>query len=285
MSSFFKNILKFVPNKRDASARKAIHDILEEPEAEGPSLDNEERLLMKNILHLRDETVADIMAPRVDIVAVPQDMERNALLDYIAREPFTRLVVYGKNLDDLKGFIHVKDVISMIGGENKNISDILQSPMIVVSSLPVLDLLVMMRDSRIPMAVVVDEFGGVDGLVTAWDITKEIFGDLEEPPAQELAPMLIPLKDGSYEADARLPITSFAEHFNVEVEKSITHDDAIVTLGGLIAFIAGRVPVRKEVISYENSIEFVITEANPRRIEKVKIISNKKTSEGYDSQK
>lgn len=278
MKRFFSKLLhKWSPIRRESSARKAIHDILAEPEDEAPTLDIEERLLMKNILQLRDEAIEDIMIPRVDIIAIPQEMDIEALISFIAKEPYTRLVVYGKNLDDLRGFIHVKDVMEVFKNPALSLKDIIQKPLIVVSSLPVLDLLVMMRDSRIPLAIVVDEFGGVDGLATAWDITKEIFGDMENPPVADAAPLLIPLKDGTFEADARLPLEEFAKIFNITLQKHLEEDD-IDTLGGLIASIAGRVPARKELIPHPQGLEFVILEANPRRIERVKIIPHVKSS-------
>lgn len=271
--SIGKKLFKWIKARKESSAREVIHDILTDHEEPVPSLNDEERLLMKNILKLRDQTVCDIMVPRVDIACVSKDISLESLVSFAAHKHYTRIVVYGKTLDEIQGFIHVKDLLQMLKKDSQTfvLKDILQKPLVIPQSVTVIDLLAMMRESYIPLALVIDEFGGVDGLVTAWDITKEIFGDVENAYPSQPFPLILPLSDGSYEADARLPIEEFTELFDLPLTAE-QEDDGIDTLGGLIVSLAGRVPHRKEIITHPQGFEFIILEANPRRVERIQVI-------------
>lgn len=234
------------------------------------SLSEEEKQMIKNILHLNEITVADIMIPRADIVSVSRDITLERLKEVIAQNPFTRLVVYHKTLDDVKGFIHVKDIYQLMDAKNFSLKSIIRKPLLVVSSMPIVHLLLLMRRTQIPIALVIDEYGGVDGLLTTWDILREVLGDVEESHEPEISSMLHELPDGSFEADARLPIEEFSELFGIELSKD-EKDDDIDTVGGLIVWLAGRVPDRRELIQHPAGVEFEILDANPRRVTKVKM--------------
>lgn len=234
------------------------------------SLSDEEKFMIQHVLTLDQMTVADIMVPRADIVSIPRDISFDQLRSTLAKYPYTRLIVYHNTLDEVKGFIHVKDVYQLVDAKNFSIKSIIRKPLLVVSSLPVLDLLLLIRRTQIPMAVVIDEFGGVDGLVSTWDILQVIVGNIEESHDPEISSLLTELSHGEYEADARLPIEEFTELFGIELTEDEKEDD-IDTVGGLIVSLAGRVPDRRELIEHPEGIEFEILEANPRRVMRVKI--------------
>lgn len=226
--------------------------------------------MIRNILELNQVTVSDIMVPRADIVSISRDISLERLQEVVARHPFTRLVVYHNTLDDVKGFIHVKDIYQLLEAKNFSVKSIIRKPLLVVASMPVLDLLLLMRRTHIPIAIVIDEFGGVDGLVTTWDIVRKILGEVEESHEPALSSLLTELPDGSFEADARLPIEEFTELFGVELSED-EKDDEIDTVGGLIVWLVGRVPDRRELIRHPAGVEFEILEANPRRVMRVKM--------------
>ena len=234
------------------------------------SLSDEEKFMIRHVLTLDQITVADIMVPRADIVSIPRDISFDRLRSTLAQHPYTRLVVYHNTLDEVKGFIHVKDVYQLVDAKNFSIKSIIRKPLLVVSSLPVLDLLLLIRRTQIPMAIVIDEFGGVDGLVSTWDILQVIVGNIEESHDPEISSLLTELSNGEYEADARLPIEEFSELFGIELTEDEKQDD-IDTVGGLIVSLAGRVPDRRELIEHPEGVEFEILEANPRRVMRVKI--------------
>ena len=234
------------------------------------SINDEEKFMLRHVLSLDSMTVADIMVPRADIVSIPRDIAFDRLRSMLAQHPYTRLVVYQNTLDEVKGFIHVKDVYQLIDAKNFSIKSIIRKPLLVVSSLPVLNLLLLMRRTQIPIAIVIDEFGGVDGIISTWDILQTILGNVEESHEPTLSSLLKELPSGEYEADGRLPIEEFSELFNIELTPDEKEDD-IDTIGGLIVSLAGRVPDRCELIEHPDGVQFEIVEANPRRIVRVKI--------------
>jgi magnesium and cobalt transporter len=284
MLTLIRNLLRKLGFKSSKDTlRSRLVDAVYSSSADDFSLTDEEKQMIKNILHLNEVTVSDIMVPRADIVSVSRDITLDRLTEVIARHPFTRLVVYQKTLDDVKGFIHVKDIYSLMDAPNFSIKSIIRKPLLVVASMPIVHLLLLMRRTQIPIALVIDEYGGVDGLLTTWDILREVLGEVEESHEPELSSMLRQLPDGSYEADARLPIEEFSELFGVELSED-EKDDDIDTIGGLIVWLAGRVPDRCELIRHPAGVEFEILDANPRRVTKVKMRSVALEAEGKGSQ-
>lgn len=260
ISSFFK---------QETPTRDTLQHLLKDEEGQG-CLNNEERLLIKNILKLKDQTIGDIMVPRVDIVSVPVDISLMELATFVLKQPYTRIMVHGKDLDDILGFVHIKNLMNVLKTDKAfDLKDHLQKPLIVPQSLTIIDLLATMRHTQIPLALVVDAFGGVDGLVTAWTITTKVLGDIEKSEDYQTHPIILPLIDGSYEVDARLPVQDFCDMFGIILTPEQQEDD-IETLGGFIVSMIGRVPDRKEIVSHP-LLDFIILEANPRRIERVQI--------------
>lgn len=269
MNTFLKSLFSKSQKK---SAKEQLQDVLSQAsEEEGePSLNREERFLINNVLNMESLTVDELCVPKADIKAISRTISHENLSNLVKKSPHTRLPVYGKDLDDIRGLVHIKDLYAICEDKSSfSLKKAVRRCLFVSPSRPVLHLLMQMRATKTPMAIVVDEQGGVDGLITYSDIVEALVGDMGDDDFQD-EPFLVQKKDGSYEADARLDIDEFLQTFNVSLTQE-EEDDEIETLGGLIFSLVGRVPDRKEIISYPPSLEFEILEANPRRILKVGI--------------
>jgi len=266
-----ERFLKILLRKNPDSVRETITELIQESPQEGSSsLNSEERTLLSNVLRLRDMSVDDVKIPRADIIAISVDIKFTELIKLISETPFTRLPVYHHTLDDLLGHIHVKDIALHAKNSDFNIRNIIQQVLFVPPSMRLLDLLLQMRSTQIPMAYVVDEYGGVDGLVTSWDIIREILGDLQDDHTPEISSQITSLDDGTYIIDARLLVEDLEERVGKILTDEERQED-IETVGGLIMYLAGRVPDRKEVISHSSGIEFEVLEASPRSITRLRL--------------
>ncbi|GAO98745.1 hemolysin C [Caedimonas varicaedens] len=266
-----ERFLKILFRKNPDSVRKTITELIQESPQEGSSsLNSEERTLLSNVLRLRDMSVDDVKIPRADIIAISVDIKFTELIKLISETPFTRLPVYHHTLDDLLGHIHVKDIALHAKNSDFNIRNIIQQVLFVPPSMRLLDLLLQMRSTQIPMAYVVDEYGGVDGLVTSWDIIREILGDLQDDHTPEISSQITSLDDGTYIIDARLLVEDLEERVGKILTDEERQED-IETVGGLIMYLAGRVPDCKEVISHSSGIEFEVLEASPRSITRLRL--------------
>ena len=271
----FRDWLRILRRGRngDGSIRDTLEELIEEREESDQPINEDERLLLANIFELRDRTVHDVMVPRADIVAIEGETALSDIIDVITGEGHSRLPVYGESLDDAMGFIHAKDVLAWRGAEaNFSPSRILRRVLFVAPSMQVLELLLEMRVKRAHMALVVDEYGGVDGLVTIEDLVEEIVGEIEDEHDQNDDPALTPAADGSLVADARVTI----EHLEETVGPILDYDEEredIDTLGGLVFSLAGRVPIRGELIRHSSGVEFEVLEADPRRIRRLRLRS------------
>ena len=192
------------------------------------------RLLLGNVLKLRGKTALDVMVPRADIVAMPEKLTLQQAIELIQREGHSRLPVYRENLDDIVGMVHIKDVFAAVGGSGPfDLKSILRKPLFVVPSIPVLDLLLQMRQSRVHMALVVDEYGGIDGLITIEDLVETIVGDISDEHDEDMAPHMTERPDGTIELDARTPIGTFEERLGQVLTEEERAAD-IDTVGGLV---------------------------------------------------
>jgi magnesium and cobalt transporter len=263
--------------KREEALRDALEEIIEEAEAEGETKANEEpitageRGLLRNILRLRDLSARDVMVPRADIIAVAEDTGADALVAQLGSHGHSRLPVYRETLDDIVGFIHIKDLLSArAGGRPFELKKLLRQVLFVAPSMRVLDLLLQMRLSRQHLALVVDEFGGIDGLITIEDLVEQIVGEIEDEHDIAEGPKLIPRPDGTLMADARATIREFEERVGpvlTEQERAAYID----TLGGLVVSLAGRVPTRGELVTHPSGIAFEVIDADPRRIRRLRL--------------
>ena len=253
------------------SVRDALEELIEEREEAEVPIDEDERILLANILELRGRTIHDVMVPRANIAAVSRDSSLSELIDLLTKESHSRLPVYGETLDDAAGMVHIKDVLAWRGRDGDfSLSKIQRKILFVSPSMQVLELLLEMRAERSHMALVVDEFGGVDGLVTIEDLVEEIVGEIEDEHDLDDNPKMISHPDGSFTADARVTIGTLEEMTGTEVTGGDTED--IDTLGGLVFSIAGRVPVRGELLHHSSGVEFEVLDADHRRIKILRVL-------------
>jgi CBS domain containing-hemolysin-like protein len=274
-----KSWLKFKrkDRKREEALRDVIEEIIEEAEAEGEAPMSEEpitageRSLLRNIIALRDLTARDVKVPRADIIAVPESIGFDELLAELNAHGHSRLPVYRESLDDVIGFIHIKDLVAArAGGRPFDLKSILRQVLFVAPSMRVLDLLLQMRLSRQHLALVIDEFGGTDGLITIEDLVEQIVGEIEDEHDIAEGPKLLPRPDGTLIADARTPIEEFEERVGPVLTDEEREAD-LDTLGGLIVHLAGRVPSRGELVTHPSGISFEVVDADPRRIRRLRL--------------
>jgi CBS domain containing-hemolysin-like protein len=251
--------------------RDTLEELIEQEDAGALPASADEVALLRNILNLHGLTVYDVMIPRADIVAVDVDTALEALVGVMTEEAHSRMPVYRGTLDDVVGMVHIKDLLGALNNKaSPKLSDIVRPVLFVAPSMPVLELLLQMRVSRKHLALVVDEFGGIDGLVTIEDLVEEIVGEIEDEHDEDTTPTLRRLSDGSIEADARVPIKEF-EDFAGPILTAEEREEDIDTLGGLVFYDAGRVPVRGEVIRHHSGVEFEVIDADPRRIRRLRV--------------
>lgn len=267
--------------KEAESIRDQVEELIERHEApsearpgdgQTTSLDAEERALLGNVLRLRGITAYDVMVPRADIMAIPESHSLTETIALIQTEGHSRYPVYRDGLDDIIGMVHIKDVFAAVGKDEKAfvLADILRRPLFVVPSIPVLDLLLQMRQARVHMALVVDEYGGIDGLITIEDLVETIVGDISDEHDEVQAQQITERPDGALDLDARTPIAAFEEKLgNVLTDEERAAD--IDTVGGLVFTLAGRVPAKGELVSHPSGLEFRILDADPRRIRRLRV--------------
>jgi magnesium and cobalt transporter len=261
----------------EPSVRQSIAELVQEaaqaPQAPGavPELDRHEQLLIANVLRLRGITAGDVMVPRADIVAIPHDLNFQQTVEQIRNDGHSRLPVYRDGLDDILGMVHIKDVYAFVGHpENFSLEKILRRPLMVAPQIPVLDLLLQMRQSHVHLALVVDEYGGIDGLVTIEDLVETIVGDISDEHDETEGPMLIERPDGSMDVNARMLLEDFEQRVGPVLTEEERAAD-IDTVGGLVFTLAEHVPKRGEVITHPSGWEFLVLDADPRRIRRVRV--------------
>ena len=271
----------FRTNGNDASARDTLEELIEEREEAEVPINDDERRLMANILDLRDRDVHDVMVPRADVVAVDKSVDLPEIIGLMTEQGHSRIPVYHETLDDARGMVHIKDVLAWHGRDTEFSLDEIIRPVLFVSPfMRVPDLLLEMRVKRCHMALVVDEFGGIDGLLTIEDLVEEIVGEIEDEHDRRDEPDLSVHEDGTIIAEARVLIGDLEEltgSFVTDEER-----EEIDTIGGLVFALAGRVPIRGELIAHPSSahssvIEFEVLEADPRRIKRLRVRQNKQT--------
>ncbi|WP_019960376.1 hemolysin family protein [Woodsholea maritima] len=228
--------------------------------------------------HLR---VADVMVPRADIIAVEIDTPLAELFKVFSNAAHSRLPIYDETLDDPLGVAHIKDVVAYLSGDEdgkrpddwrdqKILADIRRPLLYVPPSMRALDLLLKMQTRRMHMALVVDEFGGTDGLVTLEDLIEPIVGNIEDEHDEDEAPSIRAKTPACWEADARASIEDFEALVGETIANGEEESD-VDTLGGLVYVHTGRIPERGEVVHHDSGYEFEILDSDPRRIKKLRI--------------
>ena len=253
--------------------RDSLAQMLQEKHGEVVPLAAERREMIERVIAFDSKLVMDVMAPRADIVGVDSTVTFEELMTAFAAGGHSRLPVYRGDLDDPIGMVHIKDLVEAWTkpdlDRTNTVASLVRKVIYVPPAMAVTDLLLMMQDERIHMALVIDEFGGTDGLVTIEDLVEEIVGEIHDEHDEEAdAPRLIEIKPGVYEAGARLDIDQVEHLTGLSFAEE---DEEIDTLGGLVFTLAGRVPHRGEIISHKAGIDFEILDADVRRVRKILI--------------
>ncbi len=267
INAFLRRLFK---GRSDTTLREAIEDYIEDdhPAEEEPSISEHEKDLISNILNLRDLSAADVMVPRADIIAINENTTQKELLSLLVEHQYSRIPVYQDTLDHVTGSIHIKDILSSLAqGKTIYIKDLVREIPIVSPAMNVPDLLLQMRITKKHMTLVVDEFGGIDGLITINDVIESIIGEIDDEHDTDEQPTIATQEDGSLHADARYDLESFEEQFGEILDEEERREND--TLGGLVFFLAGRVPARGEVLSHQSGMKFEILDADPRRVNKL----------------
>ncbi|MES2984793.1 MAG: hemolysin family protein [Pseudomonadota bacterium] len=258
--------------RNEGTILEMIEEVLEEHSPDGATISAEEKSLLKNMIHFGELTVRDIMVPRSDIMGVERGVSLEELKQHVIDIGHTRIPVYHESLDSIEGFIHVKDLFPYFAtGDVLEIGLVLREILFIPPSMRIVDLLMKMRVSGCHIAIVVDEFGGTDGLVTMEDLFEELVGEIQdEHDGHESSPTLRWLGDHVLETDARTTTEKLEEALGEKLcdeEVGATID----TLGGLIFSLLGRVPVRGEVLMLKPTLKAEIMMADPRRIRQVRL--------------
>jgi len=265
----------FSPSANDGnSVREAIEGLIEEHPKTGDAIDEHERVLLTNVLKQRNATVEQIMVPRADIMSVQVTAPIPDVVKLLVEEGHSRVPVYRESLDEVIGMVHIKDLASAMLEQSATnaetqLAEVMRQVIFVAPSARVLDLLLDMRIKRTHMAMVVDEYGGIDGLVTIEDLVEQIVGEIEDEHDEDEEPELIDRADGTIVADARVTLTDFVERYGQML--SDEESSELDTLGGLVVRLAGRVPNRGELVSHPTGMEFEVVDADPRRIKRMRI--------------
>jgi len=257
----------------EPTLREEIEDAIDEAEESRPiagDLTQSERQMLRNLLHFGEQTAGDICVTRGDIVAVPGDISFDQLVSAFADAGHSRLPVYRESLDEVIGMVHIKDVFVAKVDEtrDRSLSALMREPLFVPESMGVIELLARMRAERVHLAIVVDEFGGTEGLVTIEDVVEEIVGDIEDEHDDAETARLTLLEDGVWEADARVELDELAQ----TVDRRFSSDeDEVDTLGGLIFLLAGHIPARGECVTHSSGWKLEAVDSDPRRIIRVRL--------------
>jgi len=260
-----------------AAIRESLEEVIEESERQSTALSAQERIMLSNLLKFGELRVKDVMVPRADIVAVEEKTSLADLVLLFREAQHSRLPVYRETLDDPTGVVHLKSVLELLETEGDGDFHLKETPIARIKrdilfappSMPVLDLLLKMQASHTHLALVIDEYGGTDGLVSIEDIIEEIVGDIADEHDEE-SPHARPLPGGGFLADARIDLEDFKNETGIAFSLDDDEGD-IDTLGGLVVALIGRVPQRGEIVAHPDGTEFEVLEADPRRVKRLRI--------------
>ena len=266
----------------EPTLREEIEEAIDEAEDERPiagDLTPTERQMLRNLLHFGERTAGDVCVTRGDIMAVPSTITFDDLVRAFADAEHSRLPVYGESLDKVIGMIHIKDVFKaqVDPTRDRSTQALLREPLFVPESMSVIDLLARMRSQRIHLAIVVDEFGGTEGLVTIEDVVEEIVGDIEDEHDTEAVGMLNLLEDGIWEADGRIELEELAKTVDARL---VWEEDEVDTLGGLMFLLAGHIPAKGECVEHPSGWRFEAVDSDPRKVIRVRLHSPEPSTAG-----
>jgi magnesium and cobalt transporter len=285
--TLFQRLAQSLRGNTDAQQmRESLEEVIEESDREPGDLSPQERVMLANLLKFGELKVSDVMVPRPDIIAVKDSTPIAELVKAFREAQHSRLPVYGETLDEPLGFLHVKDVLGLaeqlpdgtLRWNSNSTASIRRNLAFVPPSMPARDLLLKMQTTHIHLALVIDEYGGTDGLVSIEDLVEEIVGEIADEHDVEQGPDLRALPNGNFIADARLELDEFKERTQIDLRVADLEEE-IDTLGGLAAALVGRLPQRGEIVPHPAGYELEILEADPRRIKRIQVRSPAKPPE------
>jgi CBS domain containing-hemolysin-like protein len=259
-----------IGNSGDASLEDDLRELIEQ-HPDGAQMDSEERALLLNLVQFGDLRVGDVMIPRADIIALDRKTKIEDVIDVFQREFHSRIPIYRDALDHVVGMVHIKDLLKYWGKSDEfRLEDIVREVMFVPPSMPVADLLLNMRTRRLHMAMVIDEYGGTDGLVTIEDLVESIVGDIEDEHDEDELELIVEVNADVLEVDGRAASVDVEAKLQVDLLPA-EQDEEVETIAGVVASLAGRVPQRGEVILHPHGVEFQVLQADARRIRRLRI--------------
>ena len=304
--NWFIRALRALFGRKPNIARADLQDVLDAVGPGDSSFTADESRMLRNILGLRERRVGDVMVPRADIIAVQQDIKLGELMRVFEGAGHSRLVVYNDTLDDPVGMVHIRDLIAFMTaratanpeknakrkkpfpagldlkainlGTPLSATKIVREILFVPPSMRVIDLLARMQATRIHLSLVVDEYGGTDGLASIEDIVEQIVGDIADEHDEDATPEIAQLPDGSFVADARAKIEDVVASVGNDFDVGDAIED-VDTIGGYLVTRAGRLPVRGEIVPGPDLFEFEVLDADPRRVKRIRIIRLKERRE------
>ncbi|MBN33953.1 MAG: magnesium/cobalt efflux protein [Rhodospirillaceae bacterium] len=263
---------RLMGGRNGESLRETVEELIDAYEEDGGTLSDAERSMLVNLLEFGELRVDDVMVPRADVVAVEEQTPLAEIVNLVRQQGHSRLPVYRENLDDPLGMIHVRDLLDKWGCEPPGppLTLMIREVLYIPPSMPVVDLLIRMRTTRTHMALVVDEFGGIDGLATIEDLVEPIVGEIWDEHDTDDAHLLSERPGGLIEAHARAPLEELENLIGIDLLPD-ERDEDIDTVGGLVYDMLGRIPARGEVIRHEGGVEFEVIEADPRAIKRLRV--------------
>jgi CBS domain containing-hemolysin-like protein len=284
--NYFKKLLR---KPQEVPLIDRLENLIEEDQANPEDKvldDNSELALVANVLELKELTAVDIMVPRVNIVAAKADTTLDEFIDIFSKTSFSQIPIYNNTLDDIIGIVRVRDFLPYIKNPKSfNIKSLLKEVIYVVPSIQILELLVEIKSSANHMALVVDEFGGIDGLVTLQDVVSEIVGEIQQN--RDIFPQVITRPDGSFVANGKMLLTECEEMLGVDLLEPYAQDGElpdVETLAGLTMLMAERMPTRGEILMHPSGIEFEIADADPRRVKRIIIRKPQQQQQNNESE-
>ena len=272
--SIWRKLRSFFSDE-EPTLRDQLEDVIERheddpaPEAAG-DLSQIERQMVRNVLHFDQRDAGDVGVPRADIIAVEEKTSFADLVALFADAGHSRLPVYGESLDEVVGMVHIKDVFmaTVDPARDRSLTALMREPLFVPESMGVIELLARMRSERVHLAIIVDEFGGTEGLVTIEDVVEEIVGEIEDEHDEAERGMLTMLDEGLWEADARLELEELARTVDPRLSSK---EDEVDTLGGLVFLLAGHIPARGECVTHPSGWKLEAVDSDPRKIIRVRL--------------
>jgi magnesium and cobalt transporter len=264
LKEFFLNFYSYVKFLSKKNSNLSLSQKISETlSAYGDIGDNEQKNIILNVAHLVDDQVSDIMTPRTDIVSSDIKSSIKDVKKLMIKSKHMRIPVHNEALDDIKGFVHMKDVLEHFNSSDHTIDKLIRPILFVPPSMKVVDLLLKMRSKKINIAIVVDEYGGTDGVITLEDLFEQVFGNIQENEIEAI-------NDNMYEVNARIKIEELEEKLDISLLKQSDQDD-YDTLAGFLMGICKKIPKAGEVIEHQSGIKFHIKDADPRFIKTVVI--------------